>query len=55
MAAVIFDGMKDYSFMHSSMVNTEAILEGIKSSLPILGPYLDARLKTVVHTFDEKT
>ena len=55
MAEVIFTGLKDYGFMHSSFFIVEAVTKATQKGIPAIKEYLDHRLKDVDHCFDSKT
>ena len=55
MADAIFEGIKNYGFMHSSFFVTEAITEAVSISLPSIFEYLDNALQSVNHSFQSKT
>ena len=55
MAEVIFDNIKNYGIMQSSMLINEAIIEAVKRSLPGIGDYFDSRLQKVNHCFTSNT
>ena len=55
MAEVIFDGIKEYSFMHSSYFITEAVIKAASMGLKSFMDYFDLRLKSVEHAFTSKT
>ena len=55
MAEVIFAGLKDYGFMHSSFFIVEAVTKATQKGLPAILDYLDHRMKTIDHGFDSKT
>ena len=55
MADAIFDGIKDYGFMHSSSFIIEAVTKATKMSLPSIFQYLENRSKSVQHCFFSKT
>ena len=45
MATVIFDQIKDYSYMHASDAIVDTVINAIALDLPGIGDYLDSRLK----------
>lgn len=55
MAEVIFAGIKEYSFMHSSYFITEAVIKAASMGLKSVMDYFDLRLKSVEHAFTSKT
>ena len=55
MAEVIFENIKNYGIMHSSMLINEALIEAVKRSLPGIGEYFDSRLQKVDHCFTSNT
>ena len=55
MVEVIFRGIKDYGFLHSSHFITDAVIEATRQGLPSMREFLDARLKDIKHCFDSKT
>ena len=55
MVEVIFDGIKDYGFLHSSHFITDAVIEATRLGLPSMREYFDARLKNIEHFFQSKT
>ena len=55
MAEVIFKGIKDYGFMHSSYQVTEALILATKVALPGVAEYLESRLQDVKHEFKINT
>ena len=55
MAEVIFNGIKNYGFMHSSFFIVEAITTATKLGLPSIIDYFGHMLKSVEHSFTSKT
>lgn len=51
MVEILFRGIKDYGFLHSSHFITDAVIEAIRLGLPALREYFDARLKNIDHFF----
>ena len=51
MAEIIFMGIREYGFMHSSFQITEALIKATILPLPGVGKYLESRLKDVKHQF----
>lgn len=45
MAQVIFEEIKDYSFMHGGDGIVDSVINAVKIDLPGIGEYLDGRLK----------
>ena len=55
MAEVIFMGIKEYGFMHSSYQVTEALILATRLALPGVAEYLESRLIDVEHQFPVNT
>ena len=55
MANAIFEGIKEYSFMHSSQQVTEAVIEAVRVSLPSIGQYIESRFLHVSNVFSSET
>ena len=49
MAEIIFMGIREYGFMHSSFQITEALIKATILPLPGVGKYLESRMKDVKH------
>ena len=49
MAEIIFMGIREYGFMHSSFQITAALIKATILPLPGVGKYLESRLKDVKH------
>jgi len=46
MAGILFACTKDYKFLHSAHMITDAIIIAVKKEVPGMGEYLQGRLKT---------
>jgi len=46
MAGILFACTKDYNFLHSAHMISEAIIKAVKSEVPGIGEYLEGRMKT---------
>jgi len=46
MAGILFACTKDYKFLHSAHMITDAIIKAVKKEVPGMGDYLQGRLKT---------
>ena len=55
MAEVIFYGIKQYGFMHSSQFITEAVIAATRLGLESLREYLETRMMRVDHCFPNNT
>ena len=55
MAEVLFKGIKDYGFMHSSHFISEAVIKATSLGLNSIKKYLDFQLCTIDHAFISQT
>ena len=55
MAEIIFSNIKNYSYMHSSQIIHESIIQAVRIGLPSIGDYLESRMIKSEHTFESTT
>lgn len=55
MADIIFKSIKEYSYMHSSQVIHQAVIEAVRIGLPSIGEYLESRMIKPHHCFESST
>jgi len=45
MAAILFASTKDYKFLHSAHLISDAIIKAVEDNVPGMGEYIEGRLK----------
>ena len=49
MAAILFACTKDYQFLHSAHLISDAIIKAVECEVPGIGDYIEGRLKPPAH------
>ena len=55
LAEVIFHYIKDYSYMHSSQIIHESLIQAVSIGLPSIAAYLESRMIKPEHCFESTT